>query len=76
MARLKTYFLPKTLTWWIGLLAVALGLLMVLQPDRSADLGPLAVVIAGLVGASDASPVNLILMGLGLIGIRAKMERP
>ena len=68
------YVLPKSLTWWAGLAAILIGLAAFALPE-SGPLGELAGVIALLVGANDAAPATLITLGLGLIGLRDRLER-
>lgn len=68
------YVLPKSLTWWAGLAAILIGLAALSLPE-SGPLGELAGVIAQLIGASDAAPATLITLGLGLIGLRDRLER-
>ena len=68
------YVLPKSLTWWAGLAAILIGLAALALPEHGA-LGELAEVIAMLIGANDAAPATLITLGLGLIGLRDRLER-
>ena len=68
------YVLPKSLTWWAGLAAIVIGLAALALPE-SGPLGELAGVIAMLIGANDAAPATLITLGLGLIGLRDRLER-
>lgn len=68
------YVLPKSLTWWAGLAAILIGLAAFARPE-SGPLGELAGVIAQLIGANDAAPATLITLGLGLIGLRDRLER-
>lgn len=68
------YVLPKSLTWWAGLAAVLIGLAALALPE-SGPLGELAGLIAELIGANDAAPATLITLGLGLIGLRDRLER-
>jgi hypothetical protein len=68
------YVLPTSLTWWAGLAAILIGLLALALPEHG-QLGELAGVIAQLIGASDAAPATLITLGLGLIGLRDRLER-
>jgi hypothetical protein len=68
------YVLPKSLTWWAGLAAILIGLLGLALPE-SGPLGELAGMIAQLIGANDAAPATLITLGLGLIGLRDRLER-
>lgn len=67
------YFRPRSLTWWAGLAAVALGSASLAAPHYA--LTEMGRVVAALVGSADASPAGLILGGLGLIGLRDKLER-
>lgn len=77
------YFRPQSLTWWAGVLAVALGVLQAAEwsPDPAAYPGAAGIVTAitqaltALTGGGDASPAGLIVLGMGLIGIRDKMQR-
>ncbi|MBP7586438.1 MAG: hypothetical protein KBA72_00695 [Thermoanaerobaculia bacterium] len=68
------YVLPTSLTWWAGLAAILIGLLALALPEHG-PLGELAGVIAQLIGANDAAPATLITLGLGLIGLRDRLER-
>lgn len=68
------YVLPKSLTWWAGLTAILIGLAALALPE-SGPLGELAGIIAEFIGADDAAPATLITLGLGLIGLRDRLER-
>jgi hypothetical protein len=68
------YILPTSLTWWAGVLAIVTGAASLLLPDTG-TLGDLRQVIAQVTGSSDASPAGLIALGLGLIGLRDRLER-
>ena len=68
------YVLPNSLTWWAGLAAILIGLAALALPE-SGPLGELAGLIAELIGANDAAPATLITLGLGLIGLRDRLER-
>jgi hypothetical protein len=68
------YILPTSLTWWAGVLAILTGAASLLLPDTG-TLGDLRQVIAQVTGSSDASPAGLIVLGLGLIGLRDRLER-
>jgi hypothetical protein len=68
------YIRPTSLTWWSGLMAVATGTAALLLP-QSGPLGDLARLVALLAGAGDAAPITLITLGLGLIGLRDRLER-
>ncbi len=65
-----SYFLPKSGSWWAGAASITVGTIGVLRPEA----GPLSEVMGALLG-SDGSPVSLIALGAGLIGLRAKLER-
>jgi len=68
------YIRPTSLTWWSGLLATATGTGALVLPEQGA-LADLALLVAALAGAGDAAPVTLIVLGLGLIGLRDRLER-
>ena len=68
------YVLPKSLTWWAGLAAILIGLAALALPEHG-PLGELSQLIAQLIGANDAAPATLITLGLGLIGLRDRLER-
>ncbi|GHE01049.1 hypothetical protein U879_13250 [Defluviimonas sp. 20V17] len=68
------YFRPKSLTWWAGLLAMLTGIASLVLP-AAGPVGELARFITLLAGSGDASPAGLIFLGLGLIGLRDRIER-
>ncbi len=68
------YIHPKSLTWWAGVLSVATGMGAIAMPDAYA-LSQIGQLVGILAGGSDNSPAGLIALGLGLIGIRDKLER-
>jgi hypothetical protein len=68
------YVLPTSLTWWAGLTAVLVGVAGLLLPEHG-ELTALAQLVAELTGAEDAAPATLITLGLGLIGLRDRLER-
>ena len=68
------YFRPNSLTWWAGLLAMLTGIASVALP-AIAPLAEMARLVALLAGSGDASPAGLIFLGLGLIGLRDRIER-
>jgi len=75
---MSTYFQPRSLTWWAGVGAVTVGLADAAMPMLAPEAGPLARTIAEVIGVlagTDSSPAALILLGVGLIGLRAKLER-
>jgi hypothetical protein len=70
------YLRLKSVTWWAGVASILLGLAsMYFDGAPPAALEEVARVIAMLHGHGDASPAAMIVMGFGLIGIRAKLER-
>ena len=69
-----SYFRPGSLTWWAGVLAVLTGSAIMVMPDSFA-LTEMGRLVAMFAGSADASPAALVYLGLGLIGIRAKLER-
>ena len=68
------YIQPKSLTWWAGIGSIATGVVGILIPDSYAanEIGRVFQMISG---GMDSSPAALIFMGLGLIGIRDRLER-
>jgi hypothetical protein len=68
------YFRPNSLTWCAGILAIVTGIASAASP-ADGPIGELARLIAQLTGASDTSPAGLIALGLGLIGLRDRLER-
>ncbi len=68
------YIRPTSLTWWAGLLAMFTGIASITLPTTGA-LGELSRLVALLAGTGDASPAGLIFLGLGLIGLRDRLER-
>ncbi|GGO38120.1 hypothetical protein GCM10010991_34920 [Gemmobacter aquaticus] len=68
------YIRPTSLTWWAGLLAFATGAASLALP-ATGPLADLARLITLLSGSGDASPAALIALGLGLIGLRDRIER-
>ena len=69
------YFRPTSLTWWAGLVAMLTGIASVALPTTTGALGELSRLVALLAGSGDASPAGLIFLGLGLIGLRDRIER-
>lgn len=68
------YLQAKSLTWWAGVGSIACGIAGLSGLDHPA-YGQVATVISSMLGGGDASPAGLIVIGLGLIGIRDKLER-
>jgi len=68
------YIRPRSLTWWAGLLAVANGTATMALPVTG-PLAEIARLVTLLSGSGDASPAALIALGLGLIGLRDRLER-
>jgi hypothetical protein len=68
------YIRPRSLTWWAGLMAVATGTATMALP-ATGPLAELARLVTLLSGSGDASPAALIALGLGLIGLRDRLER-
>jgi hypothetical protein len=69
------YFIPRSMTWWVGAASVATGTAQIIAPDTTA-LGQVGEVISMLNGGGAApTPSTLIVLGLGLIGLRRKLEQ-
>ena len=71
---IKNYFKPKSITWWSGVSSIGLGVSKIagFQHDF---IGIVGDILSQLAGGNDTSPAGLIVLGFGLIGIRAKMDR-
>jgi len=65
------YLRMNSLTWWSGCAAIVTGVAAMLAPEAT----QLAELVALLAGTQDASPAGLIFLGLGLIGLRDRIER-
>jgi hypothetical protein len=68
------YIRPTSLTWWAGVLAFATGIASLALP-ATGPFSELSRLIALLAGSGDASPAGLLFLGLGLIGLRNRIER-
>lgn len=67
------YVRPKSLTWWAGLFSLCVGLAAMALPDDP-QLSQMGALIGLLAGGGDTSPAGLIALGLGLIGLRERLE--
>lgn len=75
MDKLRSYLDFDSVTWWTGMAAIVLGVLQAAGVNHP-SFGIMAEVLNSLNGGTfAASPAQLIVLGLGLIGIRAKLER-
>jgi hypothetical protein len=68
------YIRLTSLTWWAGCLAMLTGIALLALP-ATGPLGELSRFVALLAGSGDASPAGLMFLGLGLIGLRDRVER-
>ena len=68
------YVRPHSLTWWSGLSAIVTGVAALTLP-ASGPLAEVSRLVALLAGSGDASPAGLVFLGLGLIGLRDRIER-
>ena len=68
------YVRPNSFTWWAGLLAMFTGIASLALP-ATGPFGELSRLVALLAGSGDASPAGLMFLGLGLIGLRDRIER-
>lgn len=68
------YIRLNSLTWWSGCLAVLTGVASILLPANG-PFAELSRLVALLAGSGDASPAGLMFLGLGLIGLRDRIER-
>lgn len=67
------YIRPRSMTWWAGVLSVAVGIAMMAGAGRWTN--ELGVLIAMLSGEGNSSPAAMMGLGFGLIGIRDKLSR-
>lgn len=67
------YFRPHSLTWWAGIVSLIIGVMQL--GGVGAWANEIGRVIAILSGGQDASPAASLVLGLGLIGIRDRLER-
>ena len=74
MNKIYSYFKPKSLTWWAGIAAISIGCTQLLCTPCGNMTG-LGTVVSAILGGADGSPVGLIIMGSGLVGIRGKLGR-
>ncbi len=68
--KLKSYWMPRSGTFWVGLTAIGIGVAMAAGVGDADRLGVVAQVITALQGGGDSSPAGLIILGMGLIGVR------
>lgn len=72
-AALKSYVITTSLTFWAGVVAIFVGIAQLFINNPIIPLfSEVFNIISG--GTGVASPANLIILGLGLIGIRRKLE--
>lgn len=76
MSKLRSYFLPTSITWWGGVGLIALGVAQAFGYGNSLAVSTGSDVLATLLGGATGSPpaVN-ILLGMSIVGWRAKQER-
>lgn len=63
------YFRPKSATFWIGILMIISGILLVI--DAFQPIGVLGLVLSAAYG--DTSPFMLIILGCGTVTMRAAL---
>ncbi len=68
------YLRPNSLTWWAGCLAMFTSVASLALP-ATGSFGEFSRLVALLAGSGDASPAGLMFLGLGLIGLRDRIER-
>lgn len=78
------YVRPKSLSWWAGVLMIAMGVAQAAGLPSGGAGGALGAVMgvlnalagaAAMIGGVPASPASLIFMGLGVIGLRDAIQR-
>jgi hypothetical protein len=73
MEYLASYMNPKSLTFWAGAAAVGLGVMQIIGIQHE-QIPILSGIILAFAGGADSSPAGLITLGLGLLGVRRKLE--
>ena len=68
------YIRLKSLTFWAGVLSIGVGILGLIRPEIP-HLPEIIRILAVELGADSTSPAGLIALGLGLIGLRDRIER-
>lgn len=73
------YFRPKSWTWRAGIASIALGAAQLffggsIPIETMEKLGKASHIVSQLLGSSDSSPIGLITLGFGLIGVRRKLQ--
>lgn len=72
---IKPYFQPKSLTWWSGISMISVGSALMAGLNHPA-WGQVALLLNLMTGNNGAVvPAQLVMVGLGFIGIRAKLDR-
>lgn len=74
LEHLKSYVAAESVTWWTGVTATLAGMAEAAGLNHPA-LGIVGNVISTLTGGDATSPAGLIALGLGLIGIKAHLNR-
>ncbi len=62
------------MTFWAGALSILVGTLMLFEVGDPEQIGRIATIMTALTGGYDASPVQLITVGFGLIGLRRAVK--
>jgi len=64
------YYKPNSLTWWTGVLQIAVGMALAVSANVGA-LEPLRGALTDLTGG--VTPYQYMMMGLGLVGLRGAL---
>ena len=72
MNRVAQYFIPTSITWWVGVILTLSGLFRVWGIEIPYITPAVRPLVDVMFGSSD--PGVLIMSGLGAIGLRRKLE--
>lgn len=73
-SKLSTYIAPKSLAWWAGVASILIGIAPLFGINQQL-VGGVGEIFNYLLGGGASSPSQFVILGLGLIGIRAKLSR-
>lgn len=75
MERLKSYILPTSTSWIAGVLMMFFGVCKIYGWGDSLELDQWTRVLSIVIGQTVMGGPEMIAVGLGMIGLRAKLQR-